>query len=244
VDGIIIDVTGRRILQEKLIQAEGLRTIEEVSARLAHEIRNPLVSAGGFARRLLSSMSPEDPNRQKVQIIVKEVGRLEVILRMILNYIQPLDLDISPVRLNGLVEKVLNALEPVVADKRIRLDLHLAPGLPKVPADPTLLERAVKTLVGNALSGLSEEDALRISTGREENFIRMEMRYPAQHLSSDDVEHFFYPFTTFQLSYSDIDLPMAKIIVNKHGGTIEARLDPPGGIALALSLPLGSHRPS
>ncbi|HOV86629.1 MAG TPA: PAS domain S-box protein [Syntrophobacteraceae bacterium] len=244
VDGIIIDVTGRRILQEKLIQAEGLRTIEEVSARLAHEIRNPLVSAGGFARRLLSSMSPEDPNRQKVQIIVKEVGRLEVILRMILTYIQPLDLDVSPIRLNALVEKVLNALEPVVTDKKIRLDLHLAPGLPKVPADPTLMERAVKTLIGNALSALSEEDVLRVSTGREENFIRMEMRYPAQNLSSDDVEHFFYPFTTFQQSYSDIDLPMAKIIVNKHGGTIEARLDPPGGIALSLSLPLEPHRPS
>ena len=59
VDGIIIDVTARINLQERLVQAESLKTIREVSARLAHEIRNPLMSAGGFARRLLTSMEDD-----------------------------------------------------------------------------------------------------------------------------------------------------------------------------------------
>nr|MBL0713620.1 PAS domain S-box protein [Desulfobacterales bacterium] len=62
VDGIIMDVSRRVRLQEKLVRAEGHKTITEVSARLAHEIRNPLMSAGSFARRLLSSMAPDDPN--------------------------------------------------------------------------------------------------------------------------------------------------------------------------------------
>ncbi len=92
VDGIIMDVTGRVRFQEKLVRAGEIKTLREVSARLAHEIRNPLMSAGGFARRLLGSMSQADPNRTKVEIIVKEVGRLEAILRMILIYIQPLEL--------------------------------------------------------------------------------------------------------------------------------------------------------
>ncbi|MGA7877999.1 MAG: PAS domain S-box protein, partial [Desulfoferrobacter sp.] len=90
-DGIIMDMTGRVRLQEQLVQAEGLKTISEVSQRLAHEIRNPLVSAGGFARLLLSSMASSDPNREKVEIIVREVARLETILRTIINYIQPLE---------------------------------------------------------------------------------------------------------------------------------------------------------
>ena len=107
VDGIIMDVTGRVKLQEKLIRSEGIKTIGEVSARLAHEIRNPLVSAGGFARRLLASIGPDDPNRPQVEIIIKEVGRLEGILRMILNYIQPIDLEISPTDPNHLVEMAL-----------------------------------------------------------------------------------------------------------------------------------------
>ena len=100
VDGIIMDITWMVRLHEQLVRAEGLKTISEVSSRLAHEIRNPLVSAGGFARRLLSSMSPDDPNRTKVEIIVKEVARLEAILRMILNYLQPLELNLSPTDLN------------------------------------------------------------------------------------------------------------------------------------------------
>ena len=69
VDGIIMDVTGRVKMQGHFIQSEGIRTISEVSARLAHEIRNPLVSAGGFARRLLSSMSNSDPNRRKWRLL-------------------------------------------------------------------------------------------------------------------------------------------------------------------------------
>jgi len=137
VDGIIIDVTGRIKLQERLIQAEGLRTIGEVSMRLAHEIRNPLVSAGGFARRLLSSMNPEDPNREKVQIIVKEVGRLELILRMILTYIQPLELDVSPIQLNRPVEAALKAEQPAIEERGLHLDLHLGTELPEIPADPS-----------------------------------------------------------------------------------------------------------
>lgn len=243
VDGIIIDVTGRIKLQERLIQAEGLRTIGEVSMRLAHEIRNPLVSAGGFARRLLSSMNPEDPNREKVQIIVKEVGRLELILRMILTYIQPLELDVSPIQLNRPVEAALKAEQPAIEERGLHLDLHLGTELPEIPADPVLMERAIKTLIKNSVIQVQEGSTLRISTRREEDFLHMELRYPGDHLSSDDIEHFFYPFATFQASYSDIDLPMVKIIVNKHGGTIQVRLDPSGEFVIDLALPLKLHRP-
>ncbi|MBW1860348.1 MAG: PAS domain S-box protein, partial [Deltaproteobacteria bacterium] len=60
-DGIIMDVTARRELEQKIMQAEELQTLSEVSARLAHEIRNPLTSVGGLTRRLLKSFDPSDP---------------------------------------------------------------------------------------------------------------------------------------------------------------------------------------
>ncbi len=120
VDGIIMDITWMVRLQEQLVRAEGQKTISEVSARLAHEIRNPLVSAGGFARRLLSSMNPDDPNRSKVEIIVKEVARLEAVLRMILNYIQPLELDTAPTDLNDLISTALKGMTQDLESRRIR----------------------------------------------------------------------------------------------------------------------------
>ena len=61
VDGFMLNVTDRHSLEQQVIQTEELRTLSEISERLAHEIRNPLVAAGGFARRMLNTLSDEDP---------------------------------------------------------------------------------------------------------------------------------------------------------------------------------------
>jgi PAS domain S-box-containing protein len=237
VDGIIMDVTGRVRLQEKLIQSEGIKTISEVSARLAHEIRNPLVSAGGFARRLLSSMSPNDPNREKVEIIVKEVGRLEVILRMILNYIQPIKLDLLPTDPNLLVEMALAGVEGELRERNVTVQTEFSPELPKIPVDRLRMEQALKTLLRNALSQMPAGANLSIASSLEERVFQLAMRYPVQHLSRDDVEHFFYPFTTFKVDCQVMDLPMSKILVHKHGGVIEVKLEKSGEISILIHLP-------
>jgi PAS domain S-box-containing protein len=238
IDGIMMDVTGRVKLQEKLVRAEGLKTITEVSARLAHEIRNPLVSAGGFARRLLSSMGPDDPNRAKVEIIVKEVGRLETILRMILNYIQPMELDKSPTDPNELVERALSAVDMEIKERNVRIDLRLSQGLPEITVDRPQMELVVETLAKQALNQIQEGATLSVSTFRENEMLKLVIRYPVQHMSSDDVEHFFYPFTTSQMAYDTADLPMSKIVVDKHGGMIDVSLAESGELIIQISVPL------
>ncbi len=238
VDGIIMDVTGRVKLQEKLIQTEGIRTISEVSARLAHEIRNPLVSAGGFARRLLSSMNPDDPNREKVEIIVKEVGRLEAILRMILNYMQPVELQISPADPYLLVDAASMAVETDAVEKQVSVRIKLPPGLPKIPVDPYYMEQTLKTLFRNAFTRMPPGSALTLSGSLEKDLFLLTLKYPAQNVSRDDVEHFFYPFTTpIKTGLAPVDLPMSKILVHKHGGMIEVKLEKPRTMLIRILLP-------
>ncbi len=238
VDGIIMDVTGRVKLQEKLIQSEGLKTISEVSARLAHEIRNPLVSAGGFARRLLSSMDTKDPNREKVEIIVREVSRLEVILRMVLNYIQPFDLELQPIDPGSLVEAALRGIEADAKKRDISIRAELPEGLPKITVDRLQMKQVLKSLLKKALGRMPDGAALSISAGLENDMLRIAVRYPVRNLSQDDVEHFFYPFTTDKPDYPAADLPMSKIIVHKHGGVIEVQNEKPGKILIKILLPV------
>jgi PAS domain S-box-containing protein len=237
VDGIILDVTGRVKLQEKLIRSEGIKTISEVSARLAHEIRNPLVAAGGFARRLLSSMGPNDPNREKVEIIVKEVGRLEGILRMVLNYIQPIDLEMSPTDPNVLVETVLRGIQTDVGKKKVSIQAELPTGLPAISVDQLQIKQVLKSLLKNALNQMPSGAVLSISTSLENDMCRIVIRYPVLHLSTDDMDHFFYPFSTSNVD-SLVDLPMSKIIVDKHGGSLEVELEKPGVLLIRLLLPV------
>ena len=237
VDGIVMDVSRRVRLQEKLVRAEGHKTITEVSARLAHEIRNPLMSAGGFARRLLSSMAHDDPNRNKVEIIVQEVSRLEAILRMILNYIQPIDIDLSPVEPNRLVESVVHAVAAKIEDKNIKIDLQLTSDLPKIAVDYSQMEEALLTLLKNAIHQIAQSAILSISTCEEDGLFKLVMHYLVEHISSDDAKDIFYPFTTSPMISDTVDISMSKAIVHGHGGTLNGKIRGSGKFTIEISLP-------
>jgi PAS domain S-box-containing protein len=238
VDGVIMDMTGRAKLQEKALRAEELRTIREVSSRLAHEIRNPLVSAGGFARRLVDSLSPEDPNRYKAEIIVKEMGRLELILRMVLTYIQPVELKSVPSELNSLIERVVaGALE--TTGEKTTVHSELAASLPLVPLDPEYMERILDALLKNAFSQMPENGTLYLDTRRADNMVQVTISYPAEHISQDDVEHFFFPFTTPKVQSVAADLPLSRVVLHKLGGDIQVSMDEPGKLLIRILLPIG-----
>ena len=237
IDGFIIDMTGMVELQERLLRAGEIKTIAEVSARLAHEFRNPLVSVGGFARRLFSSLSPDDPNRARVGVIVREVDRMETILRMMLSYIEPLDLHVSLMDPNGLVMEALKKLESHLSERKMKVILDLAADLPRINVDGPRMERAFEVLMKNALGQMPEGGTLAISSSVAGRNFELILRYPVTSMSPDDVEHFFYPFTWTKTMSEVVDLPLAKILLNKLGGTIEATLTRPGELTLHLSLP-------
>jgi PAS domain S-box-containing protein len=237
VDGIIMDVTQRVKLQEKLLQVEGLKTIAEVSARLAHEIRNPLMSAGGFARRLLSSMSPSDPNRNKVEIIVHEVSRLESILRMILNYMHPLELNLSLVEANSWVEKAVSAVVENADRKGIGITTQLDPGLSKISIDYEQMVDSLITLLQNAIHQMEKRSNLSIITCREGGIFKLTIRYPVKNIPHDDIKAFFYPFTTSPMILDTVDLSIAKALINKHNGIIRADLKDSNEMIIEISLP-------
>lgn len=235
--GIIMDITSRVRLRDELIRAEEQKTITEVSARLAHEIRNPLMSAGGFARRLLSSMPKDDPNRPKVEIIVKEVGRLETILRMILNYLQPVQLCLSMHDPNQLLENALNAVDAELKESHTEIQLDLDKGLSKIHVDQLQMELVLETLIKQAINQIKDGGKLSIATSSENGMVKLLMTYPLKHVSRDDIEHFFYPFTSTEKAHDTADLPLSKIVIAKHGGDIDVKLEKPDQLILKITLP-------
>lgn len=239
-DGVIVDITSRVRLQKELLQTEGLRTVSEISARLAHEIRNPLVSLGGFARLLLSSLGVGDPNRAKVEIIISEVRRLESILRMVLYTLQPIQFQMTSVDPHELIESVLYFLEPEIKTRQIQISLNLAQEVPSLSLDRVQMERALEAVIRNALHQMQCGTVLSMSTCMDfqERVFMLILRYPAAQLSDDDIEHFFYPFTTFHDCPNVAELPLSKIIVSNHGGHCDVRLDEQGNLLLRIMLPL------
>ena len=242
VDGIIVDVSERKRLQEQIIQTEELKTLSNVSARLAHEIRNPLTSAGGFARRLLQEMDEDNPHRKKVEIIVHEIRRLEQILKMILSYIRPVLLEFSEVDLNVLLQEALKESAEKFESRGIEVEAKLDARLPFILADSSQMRRALETILRQACKHMAERSRLRVATKRNSKAV-VQLSYPGLHLADDDMEHFFYPFIPGELGEADLELPMTKVVIHKHGGIINVSRDDDNRIIIAITFaPAGQAR--
>jgi PAS domain S-box-containing protein len=84
IDGFVFDITARKHLEDQLILTERIKVLNDMSLGVAHEIRNPLTSIGGFARLLDRRMTSDDPSRAHLEIILKEVSRLEETVNRVL----------------------------------------------------------------------------------------------------------------------------------------------------------------
>ncbi|ROR01967.1 cache domain-containing protein [Desulfosoma caldarium] len=239
VDGFLMDVTERHALQQQIIQTEELRTLSEISARLAHEIRNPIAVAGGFARRLLGRLPVDSPHRQKVQIILKEMARLESILKRIQEYLKPVV--IVPVRcdFNALVTQVLKDLTPTLQAQAVRLEVRLQPDLPHLMLDQELMKKSLHVLLKAFLSYCPEDGGtLKISSVSGSNAVLFEVQACGLHVSDDDIEHFFYPFTSRMDESRLLDLPLAKMILHRHRCLVRLQRKGEKELLLSVSFPL------
>jgi PAS domain S-box-containing protein len=237
VDGFLVNITDRHRLQQQIIQTEELRTLSEVSARLAHEIRNPLVAAGGFARRLLQSLPEDDPNRERVQIIVQEVARLEKILEKTLAYLKPFEVVLERTSLNDLCNRVIDQQESICNEFSVKLELNLSPNLPPVALDQVLFKTVLDSLTRALLDYCRPGGTLEIRTYPGEHVVNLEMNIKDAQVSEDEIEHFFYPFTSRLDPFKTLDLPLAKMIIHKHKGLISLRKRSQDQLSLNISLP-------
>ncbi len=242
-DGIVLDVTARKELQEKIVQAEELETLSEVSARLAHEIRNPLTSIGGLTRRLLKSFEPSDPRRIKGELIVQEVEKLESILRMMTAYIEPKSIQLRPCDLNEIVSKAIQRVNSEFRNKNFSVKADLEDSLHEIKLDCDLFERVLINLMENAFYRMHQEGVVEVATGRNGEYATVTMAYEVPFISDDDIEHFFYPFVTdypFPKSTLDrdiMDVPICRVLIHKHGGIINVTKEKDNIVKITISLP-------
>jgi PAS domain S-box-containing protein len=238
VDGFLVSVTDRHQLQEQIIQTEELRTLSEVSARLAHEIRNPLVAAGGFARRIVQKLPEADPLRKKAQIIVKEVTRLERILEQMLVYLKPFDVVLESCSLNDLITEVLDEHNETFAELAISLKVNLSKRLPLLHLDQALIKKALSSIVVALLDLCQSGQAIEVRTCPGEHAAHLELLVKGVQVSKDDLEHFFYPFASRADRPKMMELPMAKMIIHKHQGLVDLVQKDTDTLVVSVSLPM------
>ena len=235
-EGIMVDITELKKLQETALRTEEIKVLGEISARFAHEMRNPLTTAGGFARRLRDSFPEDDKHREFADIIVEEVARLEHILKIILSSIEPFTLSVSGVDLNYLLRSSLKDLKDQIEAKGIDLVVSFSSSVMGMQGDEGLLRKAFDNLLKHSVLSMPEGEKLFVSTMMEDENPAVIIRYRAEGLAEDDLEQFFFPRFTGKAQSTVHDLPLSKIIIHRHGGKIDV-LREAKDIVLRIELP-------
>lgn len=213
VSGVFFDITERKRLEKTIIQREKLNTLGTIAAEVAHEIRNPLVSIGGFTRRLKQKFS----DLPECDIILHESERLEKILSRIRNYLKPVEIQPQECSVNAIINDTVGLLSPEMEARRITYRLDLCPDLSSVCSDPDILTQIFINLIINAIEAMDKGGILNIKTFETDHNLHIEFKNPALEPSTKPPELLFMPFAN---GGESIGLPLCHRLLKNMGGLL------------------------
>ena len=232
----------RSVVRERRVLAdEKTRSLEELSASIAHEIRNPITAAKSLVQQMGEDPSSSE-NVEYADVALQELDRVERSISHLLRYAREEDMKVRSVCLSEVVEGALETLKDRI--ERSGAVIHRefdAPG--EMDGDPDKLRRVFINLVGNALDALddsaTEGARVEISVGESlsgaEVWARVRDNGPG--MDAETQKKVFTPFFTSKETGTGLGLPIVRKLVGAHGGTIELTSSPEGGTEFVLIFP-------
>jgi len=237
---IIRDLSDAKEIESRLLACENLANIGRITAEVAHEIKNPLVSIGGFARQLKKSITDEDASR-KLDIIVKEVSRLERLLKDLREYRRPKTTEKEKLDINHLLQELKEFLEPTLKEANVEIELQLSHGPLLVMGNKNRLRQAFLNLLNNAIEALGERGKVIVTTRAQGQKIFVEIMDNGCGLTEDEKSKIFEPFYTTKPMGTGLGLCVVKNIIEEHDGDeiiVESKKGE--GTKVTIALPLST----
>lgn len=231
---IVRDITELKYIRERLQSAERMAALGEVAAKVAHEIRNPLVSIGGFAQRLERKL--EGNLKEYASIIYNEVKRLEDILKDILGFVREIRLSIEDVNVNDLVGNVLSLVEGEIHERGLTLERYLG-DVPPVKLDYNRMKEAILNILNNAIQAVLIQGKIIVRTYTANGYAVIEISDTGTGISEKDLPFIFDPFYTTKTSGTGLGLAITRRIVEEHKGRIEVKSRIGEGTTFKIFLP-------
>jgi hypothetical protein len=228
--------------QEQLLRAERLSTIGKMAALLAHEIRTPLVSIGGFARRLARKTPPEDGRREEIEIVVSEVTRLERLIEEVLGYTRIIKPYLEPVDVNELIRSVLAAMQDIINKGSVHAIADLLPGLPNTRADKSQIRQLLINLIANALDAMPTGGLLTIRTRLDGDYLELGILDTGVGIAREHWGKLFTPFYTTKPAGTGLGLAVVSQVIENHKGSFRLESEPGQGSAFYIRLALDPTR--
>jgi signal transduction histidine kinase len=215
-----------------------MAALGEVAAKVAHEIRNPLVSIGGFAQRLEKKV--EGNLKEYATIINNEVKRLEAILRDILGFVREVRLSETEVNINEIIGNVISLVESELAERGIKLDLGLGT-VPNTLIDPDRVKEAFLNIMNNAIQAVGTRGEIAVKTYQQNAHVVAEVSDTGGGIEDKDLPFIFDPFYTTKPTGTGLGLAITRRIIEEHKGRIEVKSKTGEGTTIKVFLERGKE---
>ncbi|WP_375769988.1 ATP-binding protein [Archangium gephyra] len=225
--------------QRQLVEHERLAALGELSAVVAHEVRNPLGAIFNALATLRRFLEPTGPAPTLVAIVEEEANRLNRMVDDLLDFARPSAPEFHPVPLGRLLEEAVRTATS--GQSRIRVEWALRPDVPPVPVDERMIRQAFLNLALNAVQAMPQGGTLRVAAYRcpEKPGAVVEVTDTGSGIPPELRERLFTPFFTTKATGTGLGLAIVQRTLDAHGGHIRIDSPPSGGTTFRLVLPLG-----
>jgi signal transduction histidine kinase/putative methionine-R-sulfoxide reductase with GAF domain len=239
---------------EELMMKEKLAALGGMAAGVAHELRNPLVSIGGFAQRIVKLYPKDLPDNIRqhmdryVGIITGEVKRLEHLVSEMLNYASPQQPQLQRLNLPEFIDEVLHSIDRKPYRLRgVSFETDFSQDSRDLDADPDQLRRALLNLIVNGCEAMPHGGVLSVTSNTrkgkdgEGDYLEINISDTGEGISRESLIRLFDPFFSTKATGSGLGLPITKSIIETHKGVIKATSTEGEGSLFSILLPKQNH---
>jgi len=236
------DLTDFKRLQKEMAFREKMASLGEMSAGLAHELRNSMSTIWGFGKLLQKSLKLNQPMKEVVDHIITESRTMEEMLQRFLAFAKPIELVPQEINLKSLMQESLAVIKEI--SRNVSIKLKIKESLPLISGDPLLLKQCFQNLFQNSVDAMPQGGELSINVEKysvpkeEMDFLVIEMSDTGEGIPEDELEKIFLPFHSSREKGVGLGLSLVKKIIDLHQGKIEVESKLDRGTTFKILLPL------
>jgi signal transduction histidine kinase len=222
---------------ERLTKAERMYAVAQLSANVAHEIRNPLAGISGAAGILKRGHATQENVRECLDIIDKESQRLNKLLTHFLDFARPREPRFQPADLGAVMDSVIAIAKRSAGAGDVEIRREIDGVLPEVQCDPEQIKQVLLNLVLNAIDA-SHRGPVDLHASARNGAACIKVRDHGAGIPIEQQDRIFDPFFTTKENGTGLGLAIAAKIIEQHGGTLSAENAPGDGVTMIITLPV------
>ncbi|MBI5586573.1 MAG: sensor histidine kinase, partial [Deltaproteobacteria bacterium] len=223
--------------QKKLLHAERLTAVGQGVVRVAHEIKNPLMIIGGFARQVARKIPGDEPSVNKLNLIVEEVGRLEKLLTEVRDFTRVREPALQDADINQVVGQVVELMDSAATAAGVRLDLELSPEPGTCRFDPDQIKQVLINLIKNAVEAMPQGGRVILRTRGNSQGVFVDVEDTGPGIPQEHLNEIFNAFFTTKEKGTGLGLAVSLKILNDHNGELLVSSHVGEGSVFSVRLP-------